>query len=182
MARPLIEFVDAYQLLLAKGGHGEVWSFPDISLVMLTPKRMTWFFIADGAKARLFESFGYREPWSLRDEWRDDTARLPARALGNERPGRGHTIGSHSRYAMAKGSKHESAEGGFVKLRIDFINLSRDEFDQLVLAAPPGVLGAMRKGLLPEVCSKFTAVFDKDLTNMPDQQLLDYFKKHLERW
>ncbi len=149
---------------------------------MLTPNRRTWFFVADGAKARLFESRGFRERWTLKNEWRDNDARLPARALENERPSRGHTIGSGGRYSIEKHSKHDAAEGAFVKARTEFINASRDNYDQLVLAAPPRVLGAIRKELSVDIIPKFIGVFDKDLTNMPDQQLHEYFQKHLERW
>lgn len=149
---------------------------------MLIPKRKTWFFVADGAKARLFESVGFREPWSLKKEWRDDDARLPARELENERPGRGHTIGSGGRYSITKRSKHDAAESAFAKAQTEFINSSLAEFDQLVLAAPPGVLGEIRKSLSTDVVAKFIGVFDKDLTNMPDQELHNYFLKRLERW
>lgn len=146
------------------------------------PKRRTWFFIADGAKARLFESSGFREPWRLKNEWREETARLPARDLESERPGRGHAIGSGGRYAIEKNSKHDAAESEFIRSKTEIINSSLEEYDQLVLAASPGVLGEMRKCLSVEVTAKFIGVFDKDLTNMPDQQLHAYFEKHLERW
>jgi len=156
--------------------------FADRSRVMLIPKRRTWFFVADGAKARLFESLGFREPWNLKKEWRDDDARLPARDLEKERPGRGHTIGAGARYSIVKRSKHDAAESAFAKARIEFINSALEEFDQLVLAAPPAALGEIRKGLSADVIAKFIGVFDKDLTNMPDQELHEYFQRRLERW
>ena len=149
---------------------------------MLAPKRTTWFIIADGAKARLFESLAFREPWRLEHEWRDETARLPSRALENERPGRGRTIGSGSHYAVGGRSKHDEAEKAFVKTRAEFIVASFERYDQLVLAAPPGALGEFRKHLPAKVTAKLIGVFDKDLTNMPDQELQAYFVKQLERW
>ena len=182
MACRLVWFVDAYQFASAKNGHAALEAFADRSQSMLIPKRRTWFFVADGAKARLFESAGFREPWNLKKEWCDDNARLPARELENERPGRGHTVGSGGRYSIVKRSKHEAAESAFAKAQTEFINSSLAEFDQLVLVAPPGALGEIRKSLSTETTAKLIGVFGKDLTNMPDQELHGYFQKRLERW
>ncbi len=107
---------------------------------------------------------------------------MPARELESERPGRGHTIGAGTRYAIETRSEHDKAEETFVKARAKFVSSAIDDYDQLVLAASPKVLGIMRKALPADVTAKFIGVFDKDLTNMPDQELYQYFQKHLERW
>jgi protein required for attachment to host cells len=151
---------------------------------MYRPKRKTWFMIADGAKARLFESLGPRERWELIHAWDDAAARMPTRELGDAPPVRGRNIGSGGRYAVEVKSEHDKAEASFIHECTKFLNsaLLDKSFDQLVLAAPPGALGEFRNCLSSDIISNFIGVFDKDLTNMPDQELFDYFKKHLVRW
>ncbi len=140
--------------------------------------------VADGAKARLFESLGPRERWELIHEWDDAAARTPARELGGAPPVRGRNIASGGRYAVDVKSEHDKAETSFIHECTKFLNsaLVDKSFDQLVLAAPPGALGEFRKRLSSDIISNFIGVFDKDLTNMPDQELFEYFKERLVRW
>jgi len=151
---------------------------------MYTPKQKTWFMVADGAKAKLFQSFGPRERWELINEWSDAAARTPARELGDAPPVRGRKIGSGGRYAIDVKSEHDKAEISFIHECTNFLNsgLLEKSFDQLVLAAPPGALGEFRKRLSTDITSSLVGVFDKDLTNMPDQELFEYFKERLVRW
>jgi protein required for attachment to host cells len=160
-----------------------IWRHKD-GCSVLKPKRKTWFIIADGSKARCFESSGPRKKWTLFDEKSNPDARAPERALGSERPTRGVKIGSGSRFAVDALSEHEKVEETFIQERANVLNAAARDgaFDQIVLAAPPAALGVFRKRLSPEVTSKFIGVFDKDLTNMPDQELFEYFKGRLVRW
>ena len=152
---------------------------------MLTPKRITWFLVADGAKARLFESYGPKAPWDRKGEWSDAGARAPSRELGRDRPARGRTIGTGAPFAVeAPASLHDKAEEAFLAARAEELNQanSNDDFDQLAIAAAPAALGHLRKKLAAEVTAKLIGLFDKDLTNMADQDLHVYFLDKLERW
>lgn len=151
---------------------------------MYTPQRTTWFLIADGSRMRLFESRGHKEPWDLIDSKEVEKARKPSRELGRERPGRGHKTGPDSRFAMNGSEPHDKLEGEFLGDLARMLNKSAHEekFDQLVLAAPPRALGVMRAKFQPHLTAKYIGVFDKDLTNMPDNDLIDYFKERLVRW
>lgn len=151
---------------------------------MYEPERTTWFMIADGAKARVFESRGRVHGWKLMQEWNDKEARIPSRDWGSERPSRGRKSGSGQRYAIDISSEHEKAEEAFIRERAEFINKAEAgaRFTQLVLTAPPAALGAFRKRLSPEVASKHIFVLDKDLINTPNKELLEYFRCNIERW
>lgn len=151
---------------------------------MYTPQRTTWFLIADGARMRLFESKGYKEPWDLIESKETEKARKPSRELGRERPGRGHKTSPESRFAMNEAEPHDKLESEFLDGLARMLNKSAQEekFDQLVLAAPPHALGVMRAKFQPQLTAKYIGVFDKDLTNMPDKALIDYFKERLVRW
>ncbi len=151
---------------------------------MPLPKRRTWFLIADGAKARLFESKGPKARLTLKCDWSNPNARMMARDLGRERPVRGRTIGTGAPYAVDAPSPHEKAETAFVAARAVDINEGHKKgaFDQLIIAAPPSALGLLRKNLTPEVAAKMVGAFDKDLTNYSDRDLHAYFLDNLERW
>ncbi|MHA7873617.1 MAG: host attachment protein, partial [Hyphococcus sp.] len=47
---------------------------------------------------------------------------------------------------------------------------------------PPAPLGVIRKRLPPEVTATLIGAFDKDLTNLPEHALKEYFIAKLERW
>ncbi len=151
---------------------------------MYTPKRNTWFLVADGAKMRLFESVGAKEPWVLIGEDAADDARKAARELGSERPGRGRKAGSGARIAMEAPAQDEKLEDAFVHRLAGKLNdANRDGlYDQLVLALSPRALGELRKKLAPEVTAKLIGVFDKGLTQISDADLLAYFKERLTKW
>ena len=152
---------------------------------MPLPKRQTWFLIADGAKARCFESSGPKAPFDCFGEWADADARAPERDLARDRPGRGRTIGTGAPFAVeAPSSLHEKAEAAFLAARADEINAAsqRGDFDQLFIAAPPAALGLLRKKLGPDVTAKLIGVLNKDLTNMAPHDLHAYLLEHVERW
>jgi len=151
---------------------------------MLTPKRITWFLIADGAKARLFESAGPKAEFTLKNEWSAPDARTPSRELGRDRPARGRNIGTGAPYAVDVPSPHNKAEEEFLTDGALDLNDAhkRDEFDQLLIAAPPTALGLLRKKLAPDVIAKLIGVLDKDLTYLPENDLHAYLLEALERW
>ncbi len=120
----------------------------------------------------------------LVEEWRDNPARSPTRDLGDNRPTRGRKSGSGARFAVDAQNEHEKAEESFVATLASFLNTSalNGKYDQLVVAATPSALGILRKQLSSDTIAKQTAVFDKDLTNMPEKELREYFQDNIERW
>lgn len=151
---------------------------------MPIPKRKTWFLIIDGAKARLFESYGPNASWTLLKESEDEKARMPDRDLGTDRPVRGRNIGTGAPFAIDEPSLHDKAEDEFLAGWARRINedKKKNKFKQLVLAAPPAALGALRKKLSTDVIENIVGAYDKDLTNIGDQDLHAYFKDKLEFW
>ncbi len=152
---------------------------------MRTPKRKTWFLVADGAKARLFESYGPNAAFTMQEEWRNDEARTPDRDLRRAPPVRGRTIGTGAPFAIAsRSSPHVKAEETFLAARTQSINGAHKKraFDQLVICAPPAALGILRKRLATEVNAAIIGVIGKDLTNTTEADLQAYFVEKLERW
>lgn len=151
---------------------------------MFTPRRTTWFLIADGARMRLFESKDVKEAWDLIDDKEAEEARKLSHELGRERPGRGRKTGSNARFAMNGSEPHAKLENEFLGGLAKILNKAaeEDKFDQFVLAAPPRALGMLRAKFQPHVTAKSIGVFDKDLTNISDKELFEYFKERLVRW
>ena len=153
-------------------------------VAMKLPKRTTWFLVLDRAKARLFESTGPHGEWSVTEEWSDEDARTPSRDLGRDRPPRGRTIGTGEPFAIEGQSEQDKAGEAFLAARArDLAEAAKGErFDQLVIAAAPAALGFLRKKLHPDVTAKMIGAYDKDLTNLADHELRDYFTEKLEHW
>ncbi len=152
---------------------------------MPLPKRTTWFFVIDKAKARIIESAGVKSGWDLIEEWVDEAARSPARDLERDRPPRGRISGTGEPFAIdARKSEHDKAGEAFLSARACDLEeaVKNNRFDQLVIAAPPGALGVLRKRLHADVTAKIIGVFDKDLTNETDHDLHAYFVDKLEHW
>jgi len=146
--------------------------------------RITWFLFADHAKARLYSSEGFSKPWALEREWFEADARKADRELSSAPPARNRKIGSGNRYSVEEPSPSDQAGEQFVTALAQFLNEAAREgrFHQLVLAAPARALSTLRRYLRGEATEKYIAVWDKDLTNMPEAELLSYCKDRLDRW
>ena len=151
---------------------------------MTTPQRKTWFFVADGSKARVMESYGAEEGWRQIEFWEDESARAPARELEASPPARGQKIAAGQRHAFDRASEHDKAEEAFIKERASFLNQAANtgSFDQLVFSAPPRALAVFRRNFSTAVTDKCVSMLDKDLTNMPDAELLQYFRENSPKW
>lgn len=155
-----------------------------VCTIMPKLNRSTWFLFADNAKARLYASRGFMKGWTLAEEWDSADARKPDRELGTAAPTRGHKIGSGGRYSVNETSEHDQAGEAFVTDVARFLNDAAvaGKFDQLVMSAPARALSTLRRCLRPEVTQKYIAVWDKDLTNMMETDLLAYCRARLDRW
>lgn len=147
-------------------------------------ERKTWFFIADGFRMHLFETPGFNEKWRLIETREVEVTEKLSHNIGRERPGRGRKIGSDARFAVSGIDHHEKLEKDFLIELAAMLNkaANEDQFDQIVLAAPPRALGILRPKLHPALLAKSIGVFDKDLTQFSENDLVDYFKERLVRW
>lgn len=145
------------------------------------PKQSKWFYVADGAKARLFETPGSASKLTLKNSWSAPDARKKSSDLGVERPSRGRTIGTGAPYAVESGSSHERAAEDFLIDQAHMLNeaFRGKEFTHLVLIAPPTALGVLRKHLNSKLFDGLCTTVDKDLTNLSEPDLKTYIQQHL---
>lgn len=102
-------------------------------------------------------------------------------ALGTDRPGASFHTGAtaHSaetpRHNLHALEKERFAQ--FVAAQLGAAG-ARDSFDDLVIAAPPHILSAIRKELDAAIDAKVVGAIGKDLTKTPDDKL----RPHLSAW
>lgn len=125
--------------------------------------------VGDGEKALFLRNTGDADYPNLQviDVWTQDNPKTADQ--GADRPGRAHaSIGEH-RSAVQQTDWHRLEKHLFAG-RIAgalYDAAHRQAFSQLVIVAPPVILGELRKALHKEVSDKVIAEVAKDLTHMP---------------
>ena len=139
----------------------------------------TWILIADGARARVLEQekdYAALEPAFENEELAGTTAQ--SKEIASDRPGRSFDSGGEGRHAMEPSTDPQRyAKYEFARDLAELLEKAANEhrFERLVLVAAPKALGNLRELLPKTVRGKVTAEIDKDLTNVPRQEL----PKHL---
>jgi protein required for attachment to host cells len=116
-------------------------------------KHGLWVVVADGEKALFLENIGDATYPNLRVVREMENDNPAARDQGTDRPGRFNDGPSVHRSAVEETDWHRMAHRG--------------DFKEIVLVAPPLVLGEMRKKLHKEVGDRVVAEIAKTLTNHP---------------
>jgi protein required for attachment to host cells len=129
-------------------------------------KHGDWVFVGDGRKALLLRNDG--DPGLLdlrRVEVREDN-NPPSREQGSDGPGRsGVNIGPRS--AIDTTDWHALEEERFAAAVAQRLNRAaeEDQFEHIVIVAPPKVLGELRQKFSKKLQGKILAEIDKDLTH-----------------
>jgi protein required for attachment to host cells len=109
------------------------------------------------------------------------SAHLRSRDLGADRPGRSFESGNSARHGVGqRHDLHTMAKEKFVRLVGAQLNTAsdRDEYDELLLVAPPRALYELRDALSPGTRAKLIGMLEKDLVKTPDHELWP----HLREW
>jgi protein required for attachment to host cells len=141
----------------------------------------TWILIADGSRARLFEHQRSLRSFELVVE--EDRPELRDRALMRDadRPGRVHDSVGQGRHGMQPHTSTDQLNREhFARELVDRLAQAANEhrFGQLLLVAPPTMLGALRSQLGEGLRERVIAEIDKDLTKIPAHEL----PEHLQEW
>jgi protein required for attachment to host cells len=141
-------------------------------------KTVTWILIADGSQARVLENEGPGKGLHQVQGLDFSIPAMQAKDIMADRPGRSFSSAGPGRSAMEpKTDPVEHREAEFCKSMAEMLEKSRQQgaFDRLVIAAAPIALGNIRKALTPQVKKSVMAELDKDLTNLPTNQLDKHF-------
>lgn len=132
-------------------------------------KHGLWVVVADGEKALFLKNAGDTKFPDFQVAQEMERKNPPTRDQGVERPGRHSDGPSPHNSAYAETDWHRLGKERFAEEIADRLYrfAHSGSFKELVLVAPPQVLGEMRKRLHKEVTDRIRAEVPKTLTNQP---------------
>lgn len=133
--------------------------------------------VGDGKRARFLRNKGtvnHVEFLTLRVMEIDNP---PTREQGTDRPGRTMSSDGANRSAMEQTDWHQQAEDRFaVEIAGVLHQMSQArEFEDLVVIAPPKMLGSLRAAFHRDVAERVVAEIPKDLTSRSEHELKKLF-------
>jgi protein required for attachment to host cells len=133
---------------------------------------ITWIVIADGARARVLGNAGIGKGLNALSDMVFAGDHASSSEIMADRPGRSFESVGKARHAMeASTDPHEALKVQFVRHLADALQQRCNEFDRLILVAPPETLGMLRKSLPATVSAKVVDEMHKDLTHLPNSEL-----------
>jgi protein required for attachment to host cells len=130
-------------------------------------KRGLWLVVADGEKALFMKNEGDTTYPNFQVVREMEQENPPTREQGSDRPGRFNDGPSIHRSAVADTDWHKVGKVRFadgIAERL-YTMAHRGDFSEIMLIAPPLVLGELRKKLHREVSDKVVGEIPKTLTN-----------------
>lgn len=133
--------------------------------------------VCDGKKALFFRNQGDREYPNLQTLNVEAQKNPPTHEQGADRPGRMNDPTGH-RSAVDDTDWHQQAEDEFAReLAANLLaRANQHELGELILVAPPHMLGILRKRLDAQVTRHVIAEVDKDLTKHDVRDIEDILK------
>ncbi len=128
----------------------------------------SYVLVADGKKMLLLRNEGDSEYPQLVVERKEEHENPKNVEHKTSEAGRRHGVGSgYSAYSET--DFHQLEEDRFAEETAEMLKrwALRQDFDSLIVVAPPKTLGAMRKFYHKEVQKRLAGELDKDLTNAP---------------
>ena len=143
---------------------------------------MTWILVAHEAGARVFEARGRGKGLELLDTIEHPEGRARDRDLASDRPGRSFRkdSGDTRRAAMSRAEgPHDRAVSDFARALADRLRRARvaNQYDRLVLVAPPRFLGLLRSTLDGPTAHLVVGSMDKDLAMKNETELVDHLRE-----
>ena len=139
--------------------------FPHQALVLVTDGRKSLFLRNQGDEAQI----------DLRTEAHDEREDRKDREIRSDAPGTQKQSFGFGRPAMEETDFQQQDEDRWVKDAADKLKARalRNDFDALVIVAPPKALGVLRKELHKEVERRVVATFNKEMTDRPIPDIKD---------
>jgi protein required for attachment to host cells len=129
--------------------------------------------VGDGKRALFLRNEGSPEHVSLVLERVLEQENPPTREQGTDKPGRYYGADRVSRSAMEQTDWHQLAEDRFAhEISTALYRLAHaNQFDALIVVAPPRILGNLREAFHKEVAERVVAEIPKDLTTHPVSEI-----------
>ncbi len=133
-----------------------------------------WVLVGDGEKALFFRNEGDAAYPNLQVINVMEQDNPMTHDQGTDRPGRAFAAGGNPRRsAMDETNWHKLEKHRFATEIAGALYSAahRGQYEKLVIAAPPMIMGDIRKALHKEVSDKVVAEVSKDLTKMPAHEI-----------
>ena len=129
--------------------------------------------VGDGRKALFLRNKGTPREVELIVEYELQQDNPPTREQGTDRPGRKNSADGISHPAVEETDWHDRAEERFASEIAETLYEMEHarKFDELVVVAPPKILGDLRAAFHPHVAQCVVAEVPKDLTAHPVPKL-----------
>lgn len=129
--------------------------------------------VADGKKMLFFRNEGDAEFPKLEVERKLETADAPDREQKTDAPGRAIASAGAGRSALEEVDFHQLEEDRFAADTAEMLRKRalRNDFESLIIVAPPKTLGELRKHYHKEVEKRLAAEIAKDLTGHPVNEI-----------
>jgi protein required for attachment to host cells len=138
------------------------------------PRRITWFVLADGSRARFVTRRAEDAGYETAAEYESPDAHVPTREIVSDRPGRVQESANPAHHGVEpRQDAHRARKDAFAEQVAGHLNAAsaRGAFDALVLYAAPRALAMLRAALDEATRGKIKAEFAKDLTKVPLAEL-----------
>lgn len=141
-----------------------------------------WILVAHEAGARLFMNDGPGRGLALVETLEHPEGRARDRDIDSDRPGRSFRKDSADPRRAAMGQSvgpHDRAVAGFAKLLARKLEHARvqNQFQRLVLVAPPRFLGMLRSSLDGPTSQLVVGSINKDLAASKEAELIKHLKE-----
>ncbi|MBI4182557.1 MAG: host attachment protein [Proteobacteria bacterium] len=140
---------------------------------------VTWVLVADGARAKIFESVGHGGALAPAFDYESAAPHAASREIASDRPGRtfdSSGLGRHAKQPPTDPHEYEKAKFLREMSRRLEEGYNSGAFRRLVLVAPPKALGELRATLSGPVRAAVAAEVNKDLTHLPLPELASQLK------
>lgn len=136
----------------------------------------TLVLVTDGRKTLFFRNQGDQNQIDLRTEAFDEREDLPNSELKSDAAGSNAQSGGFGRPAYEETDFHQQEEDRWAQSAAEEVNkrVLKNNFDQLVIIAPPKTLGLIRKKLHKEAERRLLCEIPKEMTGrtIPDIEAL----------
>jgi protein required for attachment to host cells len=125
--------------------------------------------VTDGRKTLFFRNHGDENQIDLRTEDFDERADAPNRELKSDAAGSSKQSFGYGRPALGETDFHQQEEDRWAHAAAEAVNerVLKNNFDQLVVVAPPKTLGLIRKKLHKEAERRLLCEIPKEMTGRP---------------
>ncbi|MFS0737002.1 host attachment family protein [Sphingomonas sp. 1P06PA] len=129
--------------------------------------------VADGRKLLFLRNAGDAAAPNLEVVRKREQDNPPTREQGTDQPGRAFASNGSGRNAYEQTDFHEIEEQRFAAEVADMLKRRAlaNEFEKLIIIAPPSTLGELRKHYHKEVQARITGELAKDLTGHPIDEI-----------